>query len=342
MPSAISLLPLLLGCADAQAAPELDPAAIQQTAAAVFSPLPDYIGEPRPEAMIDLGRMLYYETRLSKNHDISCNSCHDLARYGVDNEPTSPGHKGVRGGRNSPSTLNAALHATQFWDGRSPDVEDQAKGPILNPVEMAMADGDAVVAVLKSIPGYAEAFRAAWPGEADPITYDHVGEAIGAFERGLVSPSGFDSFLGGDLDALSSQEIAGLKTFVEVGCAACHNGPAVGGQGFFKLGQVRPFETADPGREAVTGQASDRGFFKPPGLRNVAKTGPYLHDGSFTDLPHVVHMMGMHQLGRKLSDQEITDIVAFLESLTGEVDADYVKKPALPESGPDTPAPDPS
>ncbi len=293
-------------------------------------------------ARIDLGRVLYYDPRLSKNQDISCNSCHQLDRFGVDNEPTSPGHRGQRGDRNSPTVYNAYLHVAQFWDGREPDVEAQAKGPILNPVEMAMPDEASVIAVLRSIPGYAPLFAAAFPGEADPITYDNLATAIGAFERQLATPSRFDAFLGGDVAALTAAERTGLEAFLEAGCSTCHMGATLGGSTYMKLGLVQPYETEDPGRFKVTGNESDRAVFKVPSLRNVAKTGPWFHDGSLTELDEVVRLMAWHQLGRKLDADQIQAIVAFLNALTGEVDAAYVAKPELPASGPTTPAPDPT
>jgi cytochrome c peroxidase len=324
-------------------APAEDP--VLARAKALFQPLPDFMegpaGKPSPE-LIDLGRVLYHETRLSKNHDISCSSCHDLARFGVDGEPTSPRHKGQRGGRNSPSSLNAALHVAQFWDGRAADVEEQAKGPILNPVEMAMASDVAVLDVLRSIPGYVEAFATAFPGEAEPISYDNMARAIGAFERNLTTRDRLDAFLGGDLAALNEQERRGLETFFNSGCNSCHNGPAIGGQMYRKLGFVFAYETKDPGRENVTKDPADRHVFKVPSLRNVAKTGPYFHDGSIATLDEAVRLMGYHQIGLTLEPAQISDIVAFLGALTGEVDAAYIAKPTLPENGPNTPKPDPS
>ena len=327
--------------------PAADPAiaALAEKANMLLKPLPTSVPNPVNEgtpAKLDLGRMLYYDTRFSRNQDISCNSCHMLDAYGVDNEPTSPGHKGTRGDRNSPTVYNAALHIAQFWDGRAADVEAQAKGPILNPVEMAMASDVAVVDILDSIPGYASAFAAAFPGEADPIRYDNMALAIGAFERNLMTPGRFDAFMGGDLEALSEQERRGLETFFNVGCNSCHNGPAVGGQLYRKLGFVFAYETKDVGREKVTNDPADRHVFKVPSLRNVAKTGPWFHDGSITALEEVVRLMGYHQVGVTLEPAQIADIVAFLGALTGEIDPVYTAKPTLPESGPSTPAPDPS
>lgn len=328
------------------APPEKSAAAqLIDSAKGVFGALPTEAANPNnpsSEARINLGRMLYYDTRLSKNQDLSCNSCHLLDNFGQDSKPTSPGHKGQLGGRNSPTVYNAALHVQQFWDGRAKDVEEQAKGPVLNPIEMAMKDEASVVAVLKSIPGYADAFKAAFPDEADPITYDNMAKAIGAFERKLLTPSRFDAFLAGDEKALTDGEQQGLRTYMEVGCASCHGGVALGGQMFQKLGAVKPYETKDNGRFDVTQNEADRFVFKVPSLRNVEKTGPYLHDGSVASLPEMVKIMGSHQLGRDLSDEQVAQIETFLKTLTGTPDAAYIALPTLPESGPQTPKPDPS
>lgn len=309
-----------------------------------FQALPkDYAREGQTAAQEELGRMLYYDTRLSKNHDLSCNSCHDLARAGVDGKPTSPGHKGQLGGRNSPTVYNAAGHFAQFWDGRAADVEAQAKGPVLNPIEMAMPDEASVVKVLQSIPGYVEAFKKAYPDQAEPVTYDNMGAAIGAFERRLVTPSRWDRFLGGDDKALSDKELDGFNLFVSTGCAGCHNGALVGGGSLQKVGAARPWPNqADTGRMTVTSKEEDRMMFKAPSLRNIAQTGPWFHDGATSKLEEAVKMMASHQLARDLTDEEVGKIVAWLEALTGEVPTDYIQKPELPPSGPETPAPDPS
>lgn len=329
---------------DEAAKPAADPviAALAERANTMLKPLPTSVPNPANEgtaAKIDLGRMLYYDTRFSRNQAISCNTCHLLESFGVDGEPTSPGHAGTRGDRNSPTVFNAALHIAQFWDGRAADVEEQAKGPILNPVEMGMGSDADVVAILASIPGYASAFAAAFPGEADPISYDNMARAIGAFERNLMTPGRLDAFMGGDLAALDEQERRGLETFLNTGCTTCHNGPALGGQMYRKLGFVFAYETADPGREKVTGDPADRHVFKVPSLRNVAKTGPWFHDGSITELAEAVRLMGYHQLGVTLEPGQIEDLVAFLGALTGEIDPVYIARPTLPESGPETPKP---
>jgi len=328
-----------------EAASEVQAAQLASLAVSIFGSLPLTVSNPENPATgakIDLGRMLYYDARLSKNHDIACNSCHPLDAYGADGQPNSPGHRGQRGDRNSPTVYNAALQMAQFWDGREPDVEAQAKGPVLNPIEMAAPSEDHVVGVLASIPGYVEAFPAAFPAQSDSITYDNMARAIGAFERNLLTPGRFDAFMDGDLAALDETELRGLETFLTVGCNSCHMGAAIGGSLYRKLGFIFAYETTDLGRENVTGEAIDRHVFKVPTLRNIAETGPYFHDGSIADLSEVVRIMGYHQLGQELTDAQIADIVAFLGALTGEIDAEYVAKPALPADGPDTPAPDPS
>jgi len=320
-------------------------ATLADRAKAVLKPLPAYMekdGKRGTDDQINLGRQLYFETRLSKNQQIACASCHDLTKFGADGNPTSPGHKGQLGGRNSPTSLNAALHIAQFWDGRAADVEEQAKGPVLNPVEMAMKDEASVVAVLKSIPGYADGFAKAFPGEADPVTYDNMAKAIGAFERGLVTPAPIDRFLEGDLTALSPQQLDGLEAYLDTGCTACHNGVGIGGGGYFKLGQAVPYTTTDEGRFAVTKNEAEKFFFKAPSLRNVTQTGPYFHDGSIASLDQAVTLMAKHQLGKDLDAATTGKIVTFLGALEGKLDPTYAAKPELPPSGPETPKADPN
>jgi cytochrome c peroxidase len=307
----------------------------------MFKPLPSEAPSPDnelSEAKINLGRMLYYENRLSKGEKLSCNSCHMLDKYGQDNLPFSPGHEGKVGGRSSPSTYNAAIHIAQFWDGRAPSVEEQAKGPVLNPGEMGMPSADFVVDVLKSIPGYVEAFKAAFPGEADPITYNNFGKAVGAFERKLVTPSRWDDFLKGNKQALTAEESKGFETFAKAGCVTCHNGPAVGGMMYQKLGLVKTWpDLKDQGRFEATKVETDKFYFKVPSLRNISETGPYLHDGSVKTLEEMVNKMAEYQLGKALTPEETTSIVTFLKSLKGEIPTGYIAKPKLPESGPNTP-----
>lgn len=290
-----------------------------------FQPLPDVATStehPSSAPKIALGKSLYMDTRLSKNDKLSCNSCHNLDTFGVDNEPTSPGHEGKRGGRNSPSSFNAALHVAQFWDGRAKDVEAQALGPVLNPIEMGMESDAAVVAKLKKDPKTVAAFKEAFPGEKDPLTYHNIGEAIGAFERTLITPSRFDAFLKGDDAALTDAEKAGGKLFVQTGCTACHMGATLGGQIYQKLGLVKDYPTEDLGRFEVTKNEADKKFFKVPSLRNVAKTGPYFHDGSVKTVEEAVSKMAEYQLGKNLSQDEVASIVTFLNSLTGTIPAE--------------------
>jgi len=296
--------------------------------------LPDSIPSPTnplTPAKIDLGRMLFYEPRLSKGHDVSCNSCHSLDNYGVDGKRVSTGFQGQLGGRNSPTVYNAAGHLAQFWDGRAADVEEQAKGPVLNPVEMAMASDAEVVATLRAIPGYRAAFQKAFPASSEPITFDNMALAIGAFERKLVTPSRWDRFLNGDSAAITQEEMAGHHEFMHQGCASCHNGAYVGGRMFQKLGVEQPWPiSTDLGRIEVTKNAADRMVFKVPSLRNVEKTGPYFHSGTVATLPEAVRLMGQHQLGVKLEDRQVSQIIAWLKTLTGEIPLDYIRRPKLP------------
>jgi cytochrome c peroxidase len=331
------------GCRKADRPEPAPPAGVSPAMLQTFAPLPD-VPPAGPAAisadLVSLGRMLYYEPRLSKSQTISCNTCHDLAKYGVDGEPTSAGHRGQLGDRNAPTVYNAAAHFAQFWDGRARDVEEQAKGPVLNPVEMAMSSDAAVVTVLKSMPGYVEAFARAFPGEADPITYDNMAVAIGAFERGLMTPSRWDALLHGDPEALTLEERVGLQTFLDTGCQMCHSGALLGGTSYQRLGAVTPFaRSADPGRMKVTSQEADRAVFKVPSLRNVEQTGPYFHDGQTERLEQAVQQMAVHQLGRQLTAEQTTEIVAFLKVLTGKLDPEYIKPPVLPPSTAATPRP---
>jgi cytochrome c peroxidase len=316
---------------------------VEPTDLVFFKPLPEQFPSdknPITEPKVKLGRILFYENRFSIGQDLSCNSCHDLANYGVDNQPTSFGHKKQRGARNSPTVYNAGGHIAQFWDGRAATLEDQAKGPILNPVEMAMPSDAAVLTVLKSIPEYEKLFKAAFPDDKDPINYDNVAKAIGAFERQLVTPGRWDKFLTGDPMALTDAEKAGFLKFVKTGCPTCHNGPAVGGALFQKLGVINPYpHQADLGRYAVTKNDVDKMFFRVPSLRNIAKTAPYFHDGSIPTLEAAVKAMGFHQLGQQLKEDDINSIVTFLKALTGEIPASYIKKPDLPASTAKTPKP---
>jgi cytochrome c peroxidase len=333
--AAACLAALLTLCIAAYAQPALEPGALAARALAAFGTLPSEasnVKNPVTEEKITLGRMLFYDARLSTAGDVSCNSCHLLTAFGVDHQPTSSGHEGQRGGRNAPSVYHAAFHIAQFWDGRAPDVEEQAKGPVLNPIEMAMTSEAEVVQVLRSIPGYEPLFRAAFPDDSDPITFDNMARAIAAFERRLVNPSRFDTFVAGTYDVLTPAELRGLQTVLDTGCVACHAQATIGGTLFQKLGVVHPYPTEDVGRFQVTGKESDRFVFKVPSLRNAMETGPYFHDGSIETLEEAVRRMGHHQLGKELSGEQVKGIVAFLSSLTGTIDEQYVARPELPPS----------
>lgn len=284
-----------------------------------FEPLPESIIDEKENAtLIELGKKLYLDPILSVNDKISCNSCHSLSNYGVDNEPTSPGHANERGGRNSPSTMNAALHIAQFWDGRASTVEEQALGPIMNPVEMGMSKNADVVQKLEAIDKYKELFAEAFKDAKYPFNFKNIGIAIGAFERTLLTPSRFDEYLKGDEDALKEDEKRGLNKFIEMGCTTCHNGVVIGGNSFKKVGLVEPYETSDLGRYEVTKLESDKKVFKVPSLRNVAKTAPYFHDGSVETLDEAIRLMAKHQLGQDVDNEFVNDVKAFLGSLTGE------------------------
>ena len=311
---------------------------------AVFSPLPERMESADNEltlAKVNLGRKLYYDPRLSKNQDVSCNTCHLLDKFGVDGLPTSVGHLQQAGTRNAPTVYNAAGHISQFWDGRAATVEEQAKSSPLNPIEMAMEDEAAVEAVLKSIPGYAPLFAAAFPETEDAISFNNMAQAIGAFERELVTRSRFDDYLAGDDAALNEVEQAGVIAFIDAGCSTCHSGPYVGGLMYQKLGLVKPWaDISDLGRYEVTANDADKQVFKVPSLRNVSQTGPYFHDGSVGSLNEAVRLMASHQLGIELTNEQVISIIAFLNSLDGSIDEDFIMMPELPESGEVVPEPE--
>lgn len=297
-----------------------DAAQLRERAKLMFGVLPDKMpgSENDTPELIALGRDLYFDNRLSANNSQSCNTCHavDNNRGGVDNEPTSLGAFGKRGGRNSPTVLNAGFHFAQFWDGRAKDLVEQAKGPVLNPVEMGMTDDKAVVAKLSAVPEYRAAFKKVFTTDADPLTYDNVARAIAAFERTLITRDRFDDFLKGDDKALTEKELKGLDTFVSVGCIACHTGPLLGGNSYQKIGLVNPFNGKDTGRYEVTKDEADKYKFKVPSLRNIAITAPYFHDGRASTLEEAVKEMAWLQLGKKLTDEEVNSIVTFLQTLT--------------------------
>ena len=311
---------------------------LHERATTLFGALPEVAesaDNPITDEKVLLGQKLYFDVRLSKDNTQSCNTCHDLATFGVDNKQFSPGNDGGLGDRNSPTTLNAALHFVQFWDGREPHVEAQAGGPILNPVEMAMPSEAAVIERLSAIEEYVDMFGKAFPEEASPITYDNLKKAIGAFERKLITPSKFDEYMKGDQEALTNVEKAGLQTFIDGGCITCHTGNLLGGNMYQKFGLMGEYwpltgsEHVDEGRFKVTNNEVDKYMFKVPSLRNVEKTGPYFHDGSVADLKEAIVIMGKIQLNKEFTDRELNDMIAFLSTLTGEVPAELAAAPAM-------------
>ena len=328
--------------AAADPSPEIDEALLPAFGA--LPPVMESKDNPLTDEKILLGRALYYETRLSASNEISCNTCHILTVDGADARKTSVGHKKQTGKRNAPTVYNAAGHFAQFWDGRAKTVEEQAKGPITNPIEMAMQDEKSVLAEIRKVKWYEQQFKKAYPdAKGDPITMDNLAAAIGAFERKLVTPSRWDKFLGGDKDALTDVEKVGFKKFTEVGCNTCHAGPYLGGAMFQKLGLVKPWPKQDDlGRYEVTKQDVDKMMFKVPSLRMIEKTAPYFHDGSVATLDEAVRLMARHQLGKELSDRDVDAIVTFLKSLTGVIPTDYIAEYKVPAAIPPAPKPGPT
>ncbi len=312
------LLPLgmVLSCADSGEKAYLDRGILRS-----FGPLPEVMAakdNPVTPPKVALGRRLFHDPRLSAGGQISCATCHPLEHYGADGKPVSEGHAGQAGDRNSPSVYNAAGHFVQFWDGRAATIEEQAKGPILNPVEMAMPSADKVEALLRADPAYREAFAESFPGEESAVNFDNAALAIGAFERTLVTPSRWDAFLQGDAAALSPEEKQGFATFTDAGCPTCHRGVYVGGTMYSRLGIVKSWpDKTDLGRHRVTGHPRDRFVFKVPSLRNVTETAPYLHDGAVETLEETILVMGEYQLGTQLSKKEIREIATWLATLKG-------------------------
>jgi cytochrome c peroxidase len=289
---------------------------------------------PITKDKLELGNKLYFDPRLSKSSLISCNTCHNLALGGVDGIPTAIGHRWEHNPHhlNSPTVYNSAFNVKQFWDGRSPDLEDQATGPIEAGPEMAMPTGLAIERI-SSIPEYVDSFRRIFPDQQDPVTLKNIGKVIGAFERMLITPSRFDAFMHGHNEALNAKEKEGLKTFIDKGCASCHTDVGIGGASMQKFPMVKPYKYADLGD--FKGDAD--GMVKVPLLRNIAETAPYFHNGAVWDLNEAVKIMGETQMGITLTDQEANSIVAFLHSLTGKKpDVHY---PMLPASTEKTPKP---
>lgn len=306
-------------------AAEAKVAELRTKALQLLEPLPAKMpgSEQDTPARIELGRQLYFDKRLSVNNSQSCNTCHvlDGKKGGVDNEPTSEGAHGKRGDRNSPTVLNAGFHFVQFWDGRAADLKEQAKGPVLNPVEMAMPDEATLIKKLSGVKEYRQGFAKAFPGVANPVTYDNVAEAIAAFERTLITHDRLDDFLKGDDKALTATELKGLDLFLTVGCTTCHNGPVIGANSYQKVGLVHPYETKDIGRFAISKEEGDEHKFKVPSLRNVVLTGPYFHDGKHTNLRDTILLMAHIQLDKQLTPDEADSLLAFMHTMTDKARA---------------------
>lgn len=330
------------------ASAQMDDAQVLDLARQVFKPIPHEApvikDNPASPGKVELGKMLFFDPRLSKGGIISCYTCHNLTLGGDDNLPTSVGHNWQKGPRNAPTVLNAVFNIAQFWDGRAADLKEQAKGPIQAGVEMANHP-PVVVETLKSIPEYVRRFQESFPGEADPVTFDNMARAIEVYEATLITPdSRFDKYLAGDESALNSIERAGLRAFVSKGCMSCHNGVNVGGQAYFPFGVVmKPgaevLPPGDRGRFEVTKTVSDDYVFRAAPLRNVELTAPYFHAGGVWSLEEAVAVMSSAQLGATLTDQEVDEITAFLKTLTGRQPVTVL--PELPVETATTPKPQP-
>ena len=316
-------------------------AGLRDRASKIFPPLPKNAGTPEhpvtPER-VRLGQMLFFDPRISDDGTESCARCHLPSLYATDALPTSVAAHGRLASRNAQTVLNAAIHTSIHWDGRFATVEEQAARALTGP-GFGNPDSATVVARIKAIPGYEPAFRTAFPHEAEPINDSNCGQAIGAYERTLIARSRFDDYLGGKIEALSASERKGLETFIETGCVDCHQGPGVGGTSFRKFGVFSDYRKLtgstkdDKGRFDVTKVAGDTGKFKVPGLRGVAMTAPYFHDGSVSELPKAVRIMAKVQLDTDLDDADVKAIVDFLGSLTGSPPESFTRPPLLPPGG---------
>ena len=340
---AIALLFVASGCKNkklAQNQDQLKTDSVLILAKTFFQPLPGEAVNPEnpvTASKVALGKSLYFDNRLSMHNTQSCNTCHNVATYGVDNNATSKGDLGKNGKRNSPTTFNAALHFVQFWDGRMKDVEEQAGGPMMNPVEMNMPAEKEVIARLSKVEGYKKMFTSAYPQEKDPIHFTNVRKAIAAYERTMLTPSRFDTYLAGDPAAFNDQEKKGLHAFITIGCATCHSGALVGAGMFQKFPLVGAGYKSltgstndDKGKMEVTKNEADKYVFKVPSLRNAEKTFPFFHDGSVRDLDKAIVIMAKLQLGKDLAPAQTADIAAFIKTLSSDVSAAVKQAPVMP------------
>lgn len=313
----------------------------------LFQPIPQKApaleGNPATPEKVELGRLLFFDPRLSASQLISCNTCHNVGLGGADLQQTSVGHGWQKGPRNAPTVLNSVFNIAQFWDGRAKDLAEQAKGPVQASVEMNNSP-ERLEATIKSLPGYTSLFAKAFPGQKDPITFDNMAKAIEVFEATLITPdSPFDRFLKGDEKALTTQEQEGLRVFMDKGCASCHGGTNLGGSGYYPFGVVEaPAEDVRPagdlGRFKVTNTTADRYVFKSPSLRNIDLTPPYFHSGAVWSLKDAVRIMGSAQLGIQLEGSDDEKIVRFLKTLTGK--QPRIEHPIFPPNTEKTPRPD--
>lgn len=301
----------------------LDPSAqLAGRAKAALGQLPSPPQSP-PE-LVALGRKLFFEKGVSADGDVGCVTCHDREHFAADGLPKSKGAFGRLNARNAPTVFNAAYQFAEHWRADRESVEDQARRALLGPASFGLDSNETAVKLMRELP-YADAFQRVFPQSPAPISVENWGTAIGAYERTLLTPAPIDAFMAGDAHALSSQQQAGLTTFLDLGCARCHSGPLVGGDFTKKFGTVADYapltnsNPADAGRFDVTHNEADRFVFKVPSLRNVQKTAPYFHDGSVPELPRAIEIMAATQLGTQLSPQQLEDLVAFLGSLTGTI-----------------------
>lgn len=311
----------------------------------IFSPIPvkpTVLDTPLAQEKVELGKILYFEPRLSRSALISCNTCHNVGLGGADFQETSTGHGWQKGPRNAPTVLNSMYNLAQFWDGRAKDLAEQAKGPVQASVEMNNTPEN-VIRVLNSMPEYKTLFQKAFPKEKDPVTFDNMAKAIEAFEATLLTPnSPFDQFLRGDDNAMTAIAKDGLKVFMDKGCADCHGGINMGGEDYFAFGVMEAPEkkimAGDKGRYEVTKTKDDEYVFKSPSLRNIELTTPYFHSGKVWSLREAVTVMSTSQLDTSLSDNEVDQVVEFLRTTTG--DQPQVVHPILPPPTVETPKPD--
>ena len=316
-----------------------DETGLLQRARQQFGALPrQMVSERNPisPAKVTLGKMLFYETRISIDGTVSCARCHPMSLYAADGLKLSIGNNCRRNPRNAPTVLNAAGQISQHWIGNRTDVEDQARQSVVGPPSFGMPTDKAVEGRLQEIPGYERLFRAAFPNDSAPVTVENFAKAVGAFERTLTTPAPFDDFIKGDVSAITARQKAGLGFFMGTGCVQCHYGKFFGGMEFRKFGIAEPYwrytksETIDSGRYAFTHADSDRFVFKVPSLRNVAMTPPYFHDGSIASLGDAIAIMSKVQLSKTLSSGNVETLLFFLRCLTGMISSDNLQLPLLP------------